>query len=361
LYLVHASLYGVAPFGDLDVPFVGADGAPRLVTVLHGGAGSGKTSLLTAIANTRPGHTSTPSSLRPASDPSRAPCATCDWLLGDDDAARPHPLRVMSPHSPHDPSDKEAVLRRREQALFDRRAKDRGFVCLAFPSARWFSRQPVSLHAPHRSIARYDARATTPLDDANRFDFTRETKQALAYAAISSALAPSNHRERVRARRRAPGWRDTRTLGNAVHETTHAFVQLAGFGYHGLDAVSFEPLFTSQTGQLVPFDGLPTRVRHLASFAALTIRTLWAAYPDADPRNGQGVVAIDDADLRQDTDVLTGLVPTLRSCLPRVQWILSTSSVEFASACAPQEVLALRRLPDTQGVQLFSGTQAQTH
>ncbi|MEM6992863.1 MAG: hypothetical protein AAF721_20275 [Myxococcota bacterium] len=361
MYLVHARLCGIAPFGDIDVSFLNAEGEPRMVTVVHGGAGVGKTSLLTAIANTRPGHAVTSASMRPSGDAKAPPHAWCDWLLSDDDIERPHPLRVASPHAVTDPRDEAAALRRREQALFDRRARAGGFVCLAFPSARWFSRHPVTLNAPLRSIARYDARTTTPLDDANRFDLTRETKQALAYAAVASALSPKTHRERVQAKRRSPVWRDTRLLGTAMHETTNEFVGIAGFRYDGLDAVSLEPLFSSKEGNSVPFDGLPTRVRHLAAFAALTIRAVWAAYPHNDPRTAQAVVMIDDAELRQDAEVVAKLIPMLRRCLPRAQWILSSTSGELAAVCNAGEVLALRRLSDSGRVELFSGAQAQTH
>ncbi len=361
MYLVHAKLCGIAPFGDIDVPFRNADGEPRLMTVVHGGAGVGKTSLLTAIATTRPGNAVTAPSIRIMPDAKSPPHAWCDWLLSDDDLERPHPLRIASPHAPTDPRDDAASLRRREQALFDRRAKGGGFVCIAFPSTRWFSRHPVALHAPLRSVARYDARTTTPLDDANRFDLTRETKQALAYAAVAAALSPKSQPERIAAKRRATIWRDTRLLGTAMRETTDAFVKLAGYRYEGLDAISLEPLFSADGRRSVPFDGVPNRVRHLAAFAALTVRALWAAYPQTDPRTAQGTVLIDDVELRHDHEIMGQFVTTLRHCLPRVQWVLSTSSSDFAAACESDEVLALRRFPEDDRVELFSGVQAQTH
>lgn len=361
MYLVHARLCGIAPFGEVEVSFCDAAGDPRLVTVVHGGGGVGKTTLVATLANTRPGHVTTNAAMRPVPGSQTPPHAWCDWILGDDDPERPHALRIASPHAPVDPTDDAASLRRREQSLFDRRAKARGFVCIAFPSSRWFSRQPVSVHAPLRTIVRYDPRATTPLDDANRIDLTRETKQALAYAALAAAVGPRGQRERVQAKRRAPVWRDTRLLGTAMHETVDAFAQLAGFGYEGLETVSLEPLFSTAAGGVVPFDGLPTRARHLVAFAALTVRTLWSAYPQTDPRVAQGVVAIDDIELRQDGDVLAELIPTLRRCLPRVQWILSTSSTELAASCEAGQVVALRRFPEQDSVEVFSGALAQTH
>jgi hypothetical protein len=55
----------------------------------------------------------------------------------------------------------------------------------------WFSRQPIALSAPARTVARYDVRASASGDDATRSDLARETKQALVYAAIAAALSPA--------------------------------------------------------------------------------------------------------------------------------------------------------------------------
>jgi hypothetical protein len=45
-------------------------------------------------------------------------------------------------------------------------------VFLLFPANRWFSRQAVSLHAPARSLMRYDVRATTALDQTRSADLS---------------------------------------------------------------------------------------------------------------------------------------------------------------------------------------------
>jgi len=257
--------------------------------------------------------------------------------------------------------DETASLRRREQSVFDRHAKQGGYVVVAFPATRWFSRQPVSLHAPLRSIGRYDVRTTTPLDDAARFDLTRDAKQALAYAGIAAALVPSSQRERAERRGRAGRWLDMRKLGVAMQDTVDTFARLGGFEYVGLDPPSFEPVFASEGGRHIGFDGLPTRVRHLVAFASVTIRTLWAAYPGQDPREVEGVVMIDEIDVHQDAAVQDRLVATLRSTLPKVQWILTSSSPTLAASCSPEEVLALRRLPENERVELFVGDTALTH
>lgn len=354
MQLVQASLRGIAPFGDLEVDFRDEHGDPRPITVVHGGAGVGKTRLIQALACTRPGHTTVASAL---SSEGGAPEVICAWKLGEDEPARPHPLLLRTPGMAA--NDERSAMARREQALFDRRARDQGgFVFLVFPSNRWFSRQPVTMHSPMRSVMRYDVRATTSFDQSGGADLTRETKQALAYAAISSALVPSGHSaHHVRGRPRV----DPRQLGAAMRETVDSVVRLTGFGYEGLDPVSLEPRFVTASGRQLGFDALPTRSRHLVAFAAITIKTLWAAYPTADPRTAEGVVAIDDAELHQDAHVLAELIPTLRSALLGVQWIFTSSSPDLAAAVAPGQILALRRLPQDECVRAFVDDHARTH
>lgn len=360
LYLVGARLRGIAPFGDLDVSFVQDDGEPRMATVVHGGPGVGKTMLLSALASTRPGHATVVPSAAASPQATRAPHVYCEWQLGDDDTERPHPLCVASPNAPVEPGDDAANLRRREQALYERRARSGGFVFVGFPGPRWFSRQAVSLGAPLRTLGRYDVKATAPLDDSSRFDLTRRTKQAMAYAAIASSLMPTGQRRRAALRKRPYPWRDTRLLGTATFEAVDAFVQLAGFRYDGLDPASLEPFFIAEGGTALPFDGLPTRARDLVAFAAVTIGALWAAYPNSDPRTGQAIVAIDDAALRQDSAVVSALIGTMRQTFPRVQWILTTNSAELAATCS-DGAIALRRMADHDRVELYQGAQAQTH
>lgn len=346
-------LRGVAPFGELEASFCDEHGEPRPVTVVHGGAGVGKTTLLQALACTRPGNATVLSGLGTMDDgPAQVRCA---WHLGEDEPSRPHPLWVGTPGTT--PVDDEGALQRREQALFDRRAREQGgFVFLLFPANRWFSRQAVSLHAPARSVMRYDVRSTTALDQASSADLTRETKQALAYAAIAAALTPA-------AMRSGPGRAriDPRVLGTAMRETVDSIVRLTGLRYEGLDPLSFEPQFLSAGGRQLAFDALPTRTRHLVAYVAITIKTLWAAYPTADPRTAEGVVAIDDADLHQDAHVIAELVSTLRTTLLGVQWIFTTASPLLAAAAAPGQVVALRRLSEDDHVSLFVDAHARTH
>ena len=327
---------------DGDDPRVSEVLKPRPVTVLFGADGIGKTTLLTALAVTRPGY-----ALPPAPYPRTSPaigtppppagpaCVTTAWLLGEDDPERPHPLVVTSPSAVLDGETADAAsARRREQALFDRRAQnDGGFVFVGFSGARWFSRTSNMLSVPERSVLRYDVRAAASFDDPTRADLTRETKQVLAYSGIARALANKRdeyiHLERFDA---------------AVREVVDVMLEPFGFTYAGVSPLSLEPEATDKEGRIVPFDALPRPARHLVAFGALSLRAMFAAYPQSDdPREREAVVAIDDVEAQQDPSMLRMLVPLLRHALPNVQWILTTSSTTLAMACEPGVVVALRR------------------
>jgi hypothetical protein len=339
LRLVH-----LPPFGDVTIPFAEEDGTPRPLTVLFGGGGVGKTTVLGAIASTRPGYAV---ALAPAGDGS--PLVVTEWTLGLDDESRPHALSIATPTGRVEADDHRETMRRREQAHFDRVTKDGGFVFLLIPSIRWFARQPLVLSAPARTTARYDVRAPSVLEDATRSDLGRETKQAIAYAAIAAALS--------RDRSALPFAR----LGDAMAHAVDRLVSLAGFSYAGLDPASFEPSFKNEEGLVVPFDALPTRARHLVAFAALPLRALSAAYPGKDPLQLEGVVCIDEIELQQDAIAQGRILGVLRTVFPRVQWIVTTTSPAVAASAEDREVLALRRLPRASEVQLFSGSEARIH
>jgi hypothetical protein len=358
MLLSRLRVHGIGPLGDLTFDFTGSAGEerPRAATVVLGGAGVGKTSLLSAIASTRPGHAIVQPRRATASaaDP---PHVAGDWLVGDDDPARPHALTIVTPNAMLPGEEDDAALRRRrEQAFFERRAHEGGFVLVALSGARWFGRAALHLSAPERTLARWDVRTSASFDDATRADLSRETKQVLAYASIGAALAG----ETLDASSRAMA-----SFDRAVRGAVDELVRPAGYAYLGPDPSTLEPLFRANEGAPVSFDDLPTGVRHLVAFAALPVRALFAAYAAAptevDPRRAEGVVLIDDADAHLDLAVQRTLVPSLRAALPRVQWIVTTASPAIAQGCDPTEVLALRRLPASPSVELFDGDLARLH
>jgi hypothetical protein len=347
--LIRALIRGMGPFERVELPFADESGKARALTVVHGGGGVGKTTIISAIASTRPGHAT--AQLGRTDAGGTAPHAACDWLLGADDPTRPHPLIVSSPNARFYVEEDREALRRREQVHYDRLAQEGGFVFLGIPATRWFSRQPIVISAPSRGVARYDVRTPLTLDDATRADLARESKQALSYAAIAVALSGARDREERR----------YDLLGEAMRSAVDRLVDLAGFRYLGVDPLSLEPLFSDGGGQRRSFDALPTRARHLVAFGALAVRVLWAAYPEHDPRECEGIIAIDDVELYHDNQALVRLGPALKEALPAAQWIVTTSSPVLAASVDAGEVVALRRLGESESVAVFAGDEAMVH
>lgn len=347
--MLQARLTGLGPFEDVTLSFADERGDPRQMTVVHGGGGVGKTTLLQALAMTRPGYAVALPSV-PVSD-AAPPRACCAFRLGQDDPDRPHALWVSTPGSRVFDDDEREAMRRREQVVFDRVAREGGFASVCLPATRWFSRQALVLSAPGRTMARYDVRASSGFDEVSSSDLARETKQALSYAKILGYVAPS------------VGQSDARRLGalsRAMTDAVNELVHLAGFELADLDPVSLEPRFHGDDGSMVTFDQLPTGARHLVAFAALPVRTLWAAYPARDPREAEGLVLIDEVDLHQDVAVQASLPGALGRALPAVQWIVTTGSQVVASGSEANDVVALRR-SDTGKVELFTDVDARTH
>jgi hypothetical protein len=333
---------------DLVASFLDASGAPRRLTVIFGGEGVGKTAALSAIASTRPGH-AVALGPAPAGD-GPAPCAVADWLLGDDDPARPHPLKVVSPNARLEGErDDAALARRREQAHFDKRAQEAGFVACAISGARWFSRTPVLLSAPERGLLRWDPRAAAVFDDPARADLTRETRQILAYAGIGAALG----------RGRPEGARLAR-LDRALREALEVILEDTDAAYLDVSPTRLEPIF-SLGGREVDLDDLPRSVRHRVALVTIPLRALGAAYPDREPRAAEGVVLVDDLEVELDPRAQEALPARLARALPRAQWIVTTASRAVALGAELDQVMALRRSPASGEIELHGGPTAVLH
>lgn len=340
--LASVRLRNVGPFADTSLGFTQAREeedaplAPRPATVVFGADGTGKTTLLSALATTRPGHALPPLVHgRPTTaTPDQPTWVRTDWQLGDDDPERPHPLVVTSPSAVLEGETTDgAAARRREQALFERRAQvEGGYVFVAFSGARWFSRTSSMLSTPDRTLLRWDVRQPATFDDPTRADLTRETKQILAYAAIARALGAGRAEYEHLARFEA-----------AVRDAVDVVLEPFDARFVGPSPITLEPELRGEGGRIVGLEALPRPARHLVSFVTVAARALFAGYPGADtPRESEGVVVVDDAEAQQDPSLLRHLVPLLRRALPGVQWILTTSSSQLAMACDANDVLALR-------------------
>lgn len=329
--------------GDLVLSLAGEDEGARPFTLVYGGPGSGKTSLVSAISNTRPGHTVVLTGR--ASDPR---CyAECAWWLGLDEPGSERVLVLQSPNAPAE-LGRANVSDRREVALAERLAREGGFAYLAFSASRWFSRSPLLLTVPDRAAGRSELRGREALDDAARNDLTRDVKQALAYAAIVRAL-PQAGDERHHG------------LGDAMADVVDALAHLGHLKYAGLDPRTLEPRFIDPDNQSISFDALPTYLKHCVAFGALTVRALWNAYPSIDPRRAEAVVAIDEIELHQDTATASRLMDVLTQQLPSTQWILTTRSSELLAGRDERETVALRRSEPHGQISVHAGSEAQVH
>jgi len=349
--LASIELYGLGALSGVKLAF-GEE--PRALTVLFGGDGVGKTTVLGAIASTRPGHAIPllPRRARVEGEPREAPFAVSDWMLGDDDPERPHALRVVSPNAQLPDDGGETALRRREQALFDKRAQEHGgHAFAAFSGARWFSRTPLVLATPERTVLRYDVRVAPSFDDATRADLTRDTKQVLSFAGIGCALETTHG-----------GPKEMAAFDAALREA--AALVLAPFGaeYEGVHAKTLEPMFTFE-GREAALEDLPRGARHLVAIASLSVRALTGAYAESERpiREREGVVVVDDLEANQDAGLLRHLPSLLKTVLPRVQWIVATASAAVTLGCERDEVIALRRDLDVDRVVVHEGAFAVLH
>lgn len=387
MLLERLRLRQVGPFDLVEFPFVDGDGAVRPVTVIHGDGGTGKSTLIRAIENTRPGHCSRTAIPRNA-PPNSAVMA--GWRLGDEDEERPHPLWTTTPGQSMYEDEEEERLRRREQSLFDKLAGGgRGFVTVEFSEHRSFPRAGLSISDPARSLLKLDNRSPG-FSDRSRYELTRRCKQILAYAELSAALLgeqnvvtdlmaadsedpagfdpmaedfglPGLGEEEVGPTAADAVELDPRALREALHAGLGPLLALVGHRYQGLDPLSFEPLFETADGRLLHFDEMAKQARHLASFAIVGAHTLWAGTGGRDPREAEGVLLVDEIEMHLQPRVAAGVVDALRGAFPRAQWILTTASPLVAASVDPRELMAVRRLPGQSSVELYAQKLAQTH
>jgi DNA repair ATPase RecN len=104
----------LGPFGEVELHFLGADGEARPVTVIYGDGGTGKSTVHSAIENTRPGHVTKGQLFRNAPKDASIACA---WRLDEEDPERPHPLWIGSPGFAVHEDEAQERLRRSEQSF----------------------------------------------------------------------------------------------------------------------------------------------------------------------------------------------------------------------------------------------------
>lgn len=351
MYLERVRVVGLGPFDELELDLCERLAEPRPLTVVYGEGATGKTTLLSAIAATRPGHHVVQTSVwrRPNTNPH----VVCGWRLASEDPTRPHTLDVSTPGFTARADESDEQLRRRELIHFDKVMGDKGgFAFIGLPGSRRFPRANVVIADPARTLLKPDTRGAPGFQDPNALELTRPIKLILAYAALAGALAGDGKGE-------AAG--DPRLLAVALREALDELLGLVGCTYRGLSPRSFEPRFETPGGEVVPFDGLSAGARQLVCLATLPVHQLWAANAFADPRTCDGVIAVDDVELNLSTTVQAELLTCLRRILPRAQWILATASPTLAHAATLGSTIALRRDADSDRVVAYEGELSLTH
>lgn len=338
----------LGPFGQVELPFLGPNGQPRMVTVIYGDGGTGKSTVHSAIDHTRPGHVTKGQLFRQAP---KIASISAAWALDSEDPERPHPLWLASPgHSVHHDEAAER-LRRSEQNFFDKQAaRGPGFIFYEFSEHRSFPRAGLSLSDPGRTLMRKEGRSAG-FSDRSRYELTRRVKQVLAFAELASAQIGTAQFDGA----------DPRKLRGAIHMSMACLLPLVGIRYEGIDPLSFEPLFETADGRLCHYDELPKQTRHIICFGALTAHTLWVGSGGDDPRHVAGVVCIDEIEIHLQDRVVSSLIDVLADAFRGVQWIITTSSALVAASVDAENLLALRRLPGQVEVQLYLEELALTH
>src|SRR5690606_23753284 len=267
MYLERARVVGLGPFEQLAIEFCDRPGEPRLLTVIHGDGGTGKTTLLSAIAATRPGNHVVQTSVW--RQPNSKPHAICDWRLGVEDPERPHPLVVSTPGFSAEADEQAGQLRRREVGHFERGANETGgFAFAGLPATRRYPRASLVIGDPARTVLRADLRGAPGFQDPNAVELTRPLKLILAYAGIAAALAGDS---------RGESGADPRGLAAAMREALDELLGLIGHHYRGLSPRTFEPRFETPGGEILPFDALSMQARQLVCLATIPVHQLWVA------------------------------------------------------------------------------------
>jgi len=372
MYLTSVRLRNIGPFDDVTIPLVDDDGHPRLTTVVLGDSGSGKTTLLAALASTRPGFCANPPKMRSDVAPSEA-FVVARYRLGDDDPARPHDLIVASPNADLGEHPTDANVRKREQALFDRQAQERGFCVIPLSTARWAARLAAGGASPERPISAMDHRAHATLDDASRADLAREVKQALVNAVTAAALAAYQRTSRASEPREPregtissmlpppPPSRTAVPMHDIFRSTFALLLADSDASYEGVDATSFEPLFRDQSGRIVPFDDLAFGTKNRILMAGVILRRLALAYPGKNPLDCEGIALIDEVEAHLPQRRQREIVDVLRRAFPRLQLIVTTQSPLVLEGRAHDEVVVLSRDLRTGAIAVSGGPEAVLH
>jgi hypothetical protein len=248
-------------------------------------------------------------------------------------------------------------LRRREQTHYDRHAAHGGFAFIGIPATRRFSSNPIMLSDTARSLGTYDPRGGPGFCDTLRAELTRSVKQVLTYAASGAALC-----QRGFSGLSADGLAFDR-LDEALRQAVSVVCGPIGVVYRGIDPLSLEPMFSAPGQRLCKFDALSQQARHLLALSILPVHHFWLASHGQDPREVEGVVAVDDLEHSLSDATQERVIADLQTLLPQAQWIVATSSYRIAASVEKDEVIALRHVVsgEEDAIACYQGALGLTH
>ena len=316
-----------------------------------GSAGTGKSSLLFSLASTRPGHAIVLS--RPGAPKlDETPGAITEWLTGEDEPARPHALTVATPGAVLDrESDEGMQKRRREQTIFERRATEGGFSFSAFPGCRWFSRSPIVLTSPERALGSLRCSSHTVIRRRHAQRSHARDQQILSGAALGAAVAAKmGQDDRIHApRRRAARGGDRARRPSRLMPMSGSMRRLSS------------PSSRARAGAPLPSTSCrraPGTLRHSPRCRCGRSTPLTRRAIRSPTKEWWSSTMSSCTKMQRRSD---RLAPALRRALPRVQWVVTTSSPNVALGCEPHEIIALRRLEASGAVELHTGSMALVH
>ena len=351
-YLTRAYLRNIGCFEELDLSFPAPTEAGAPCTVFIGDNGTGKTTLLRALAISagtimpdNPGFSQPyiPATLvRKGSDVGYIRCeyAPDPRMADGDDLPGPNDYLIIE----HAATDRggEGRLPWGPGVPFrhsERRNSGRGNRWLGVIARGETQSFPVVFGiGARRAIARRQVKGPNRPED-RLVQVSRE--------AIDTLIFP-HHEQQADLKQDLVNWDYLAAKGDASAgrilqvlteqlESLLPGIRLASVG------VDFEPTFETPDGK-VTVEQLSDGQQSVLAICFDVIKRLWAANPDVeDPLQGRGILLLDEVDAHLHPQWQRTIIPGLRRFVPNVQILAATHSPLVAQSTGPGELVVLRR------------------
>lgn len=357
MYLRHLRVQHLKLLRDVQLDFQEADGeTPRLWTVIIGQNGTGKTSLLQAIALAAAGSLQV----------NTLAGSTVGHLR---DRRGPDPMRVEA----------EFELIQPPQPAGRRKASSsRGRAVRRLRSAVWLAERESSIRARARFEPAHPG--DDPLDDARSHNLPGWFVAGYGVARFLPAVGASASLNRPAIERMQPLFDPTQGLTSTNFSRYYGDDSQKALRFHRIlkrtllnaegllpDIVDLElrgqggvtspgdllerDRFAQQVGALKPLKIPGVALAHgyqstIAWLADLVGHVLLESSVDLEPEAMEGLVLIDELDLYLHPVWQATLIPALRKTFPRMQFVVTTHSPVVLSGVAPHEIVRLAHCGD---------------